>query len=803
MGENKASNGVYIVYMGASNGVLRTDHAQLMSSLIERNEDVLLHSYTNGFYGFAAHLSEDDARSIAKRPGVVSVFPDPILQLQTTRSWDFQSALATGYSPSSLPYSSPTGSDTIIGFLDSGIWPEAQSFNDDGVGPVPLRWSGTCMEGRDFSSSNCNRKLIGARYYDDPQLSFGTPRDDLGHGTHVASTAAGRQVSNSAYYDLANGTAQGGSPASRIAMYRVCLSGHRCLGSAILKAFDDAISDGVDILSLSIASNPGEAVFTNDPIAIGAFHAVEKGITVVCAAGNSGPSPATVVNVAPWILTVAATTIDRDVEADIFLGGNIVIKGGGINFSDLYELPVYPLTDGNSSKSESNKHTEDDARNCAPGSLDDKQVKGKIILCENNDNYAPKVKFGALKNQGAMGMILIDNRQRRDPVHYGASPIIAVTEEDGAEILSYIMTNSDPVATILPSLVIWNYEPAPVVAQFSSRGPTFGIPNLLKPDVAAPGVAILAAWPSNDASVALPGREPPVYNIISGTSMACPHVSGLAAVIKSQYPTWSPSAIRSAIMTTAIQTNNVHGPITTETGSNATPYEIGAGVINLQGSLQPGLVYEIESNEYIQFLCSIGYDTAMIRAIATAVPSEFSCAGNLGFDSVSSMNYPSIVVSSLRGNEIKRVTRTVTNVGEDESAYTAIVEAPAGVDVEVVPNVLIFTKDVKKLTFQVLITKQISAVEGDLFGSITWSSEKYKVYLKGNFRVTLNILGLRSTDFSDISYGDDVEEGKRTICLRSDLGSEFSGRRADSGYGNDSGYGDDSDTEGKTYLERE
>ncbi|KAK4481409.1 hypothetical protein RD792_012299 [Penstemon davidsonii] len=374
-----------------------------------------------------------------------------------------------------------------------------------------------------------------------------------------------------------------------------------------------------------------------------------------------------------------------------------------------------------------------------------------------------------------MGMILIDNRQRRDPVYYGASPIIAVTEEDGAEILSYIMTNSDPVATILPSLVIWNYEPAPVVAQFSSRGPTFGIPNLLKPDVAAPGVGHSCGMAPQTMHLllSLEGNRR-VYNIISGTSMACPHVSGLAAVIKSQYPTWSPSAIRSAIMTTAIQTNNVHGPITTETGSNATP-----------------------------FLCSIGYDTAMIRVIATAVPSEFSCSGNLDFDSVSSMNYPSIVVSSLRGNEIKRVTRTVTNVGEDESAYTAIVEAPAGVDVEVVPNVLIFTKDVKKLTFQVLITKQISAVEGDLFGSITWSSEKYKVYLKGNFRVTLNILGLRSTDFSDISYGDDVEEGKRTICLRSDLGSEFSGRRADSGYGNDSGYGDDSDTEGKTYLERE
>lgn len=208
------------------------------------------------------------------------------------------------------------------------------------------------------------RKVIGARYYDPANSEykpFETPRDESGHGTHVASTAAGSPVPGASYYGLAKGMAAGGSPGSRIAMYRVCVPNGGCLGSAILKAFDDAIADGVDVLSLSLGSSPGEPDFSTDPIAIGSFHAVEKGITVVCSAGNSGPSSSSVTNVAPWILTVAATTIDRDFQADIVLGGNKVIKGGGINLSNLNKSTNYPLTDGLSAKSDSSDD-ENDAR---------------------------------------------------------------------------------------------------------------------------------------------------------------------------------------------------------------------------------------------------------------------------------------------------------------------------------------------------------------------------------------------------------------------------------------------------------
>lgn len=175
------------------------------------------------------------------------------------------------------------------------------------------------------------RKLIGARFYvgDDSETEDQTARDMVGHGTHVASTAAGSTVTGASYYGLATGTAKGGSPGSRIAMYRVC-SAEGCLGSAILAAFDDAISNKVDVLSLSLGS---PAAFLpdleSDVIAIGAFHAVQNGITVVCSAGNDGPSPATVTNAVPWILTVGATTIDRDFESDVVLGGDKVVKVTG------------------------------------------------------------------------------------------------------------------------------------------------------------------------------------------------------------------------------------------------------------------------------------------------------------------------------------------------------------------------------------------------------------------------------------------------------------------------------------------
>ncbi|TVT97619.1 hypothetical protein EJB05_57110 [Eragrostis curvula] len=756
-GDGLGSDGskVYVVYMGTvpprtSPDLLRQSQLRLVGTVLKRGqkaERVVVQQYKHAFSGFAARLSKDEAASLRRKPGVVSVFPDPVYQLHTTRSWEFLQETAVkidsarrstgGAKAAAAP---PATTDTIIGLLDSGIWPESPSFDDAGFGPVPSRWKGTCMTGRDFNSSNCNKKLIGARYYDLGEVrgpaQSNSPRDQAGHGTHTSSTAAGNAVTGASYYGLAPGTAKGGSAASRVAMYRVC-SEAGCAGSAILAGFDDAIADGVDVISVSLGASPYfRPDFSDDPIAIGSFHAVAKGVMVVCSAGNSGPEAATVVNAAPWILTVAATTIDRNFESDVVLGGNnSAVKGGAINFSNLDKSPKYPLITGEAAKSSSVSDS-DSASHCEPGTLDTSKTKGKIVLCHHSDGDTSKVeKVDVLNSAGAVGCILVNKAEVAVATTYLDFPVTEVTSAAAAAIHKYIASTSQPVATITPTTTVTEYKPAPVVAYFSSRGPSSQTGNLLKPDVAAPGVNILASWIPT-TSLPIGQKQASQFNLVSGTSMACPHVAGVAATVKSWNPTWSPAAIRSAIMTTgATQLNNDRAPMTTDSGSVATPYDYGAGQVHPTAALDPGLVYELGEDDYLQFLCNYGYNASTIKLI-TSLPSGFNCAANASKDLISNLNYPSITVTGLSKTGSRTVTRAVTNVGAlEESTYTVTVSAPAGLDVKVTPSKLEFTKSVKKLAFQVNFSGKNMAGKSTLSGSVTWSDGKHMV--RSPFVVTI------------------------------------------------------------------
>ncbi|KAK4380683.1 hypothetical protein RND71_002545 [Anisodus tanguticus] len=212
-----------------------------------------------------------------------------------------------------------------------------------------------------------------------------------------------------------------------------------------------------------------------------------------------------------------------------------------------------------------------------------------------------------------------------------------------------------------------------------SRGPAYSTRSLLKPGIAAPGTAILAAWPPNDIEVTRPGQEPSLFNITSGTSMSCAHVSAIVATLKSRNPTWSPSAIRSTIMTTTFQQSNSKSSMIVNTVYRqylATPYDFGAGVATMSGPSEPGLVYETEITDYLQFLCSTGYNSSTIKLISKTLPNNFSCPANLSDDSTSNMNYPSIAISMSKERETKKVTRTLTRIGDEESEYTAIITGP-------------------------------------------------------------------------------------------------------------------------------
>ena len=216
--------------------------------------------------------------------------------------------------------------------MDIGVYPQHPSFSDEGMPPPPAKWTGTC----EFNRTACNNKLIGARNFDSltpKQLSINVE----GHGTHTASTAAGNYVKHANMYGNAKGTAAGIAPRAHMAVYKVCcLLG--CGGNDILVAYDAAIEDGVDVLSLSLDGE--SSPFYDDPVALGAFAAIRKGIFISCPAGNSGPAHFTLSNEAPWIPTIAASTLDRSITVIAKLGNTEEFDGESLyHQEDLHLLP--------------------------------------------------------------------------------------------------------------------------------------------------------------------------------------------------------------------------------------------------------------------------------------------------------------------------------------------------------------------------------------------------------------------------------------------------------------------------------
>ncbi|CAI0469097.1 unnamed protein product [Linum tenue] len=622
---------------------------------------------------------------------------------------------------------SPTGSvvysssDIVIGIIDTGIWPESPSFGGDKAWriPPPAGWNGTCETSKDFNKSACNGKIVGARSYVN-----GSARDIFGHGTQVASIAAGMKVKAS-YEGLAAGTARGGSERSRIAVYNVCDPDLGCGNAAILSAFDDAISDGVKVISVSVGEEDDDDedkeglhdFLVEDGVSIGAFHAVERGITVVCAGGNFGPHPGTIGNDAPWIVTVASSTTDREIQNHILLGEGTIIKGEALGIPKFFNRSaVYPLTSGEAAKERN--VTSEAARNCRVGTLRASKIKGKIVFCENSVGGITHVtqQDAEVPDKGGVGLITVDDVRRRVTNFREHYPTTVISSQESFKMKAYLNSTRKPVATFLPSVTVFGYKPSP------------------QPDIMAPGVDILAAWASNDYS----------YIVETGTSMACPHVSGVAANVKSAMPFLSPTGVKSAIMTTAFSTNNARGPITTDEGDLAGPYDMGAGLVHPAGAVSPGLVYETTTEEFLHFLCYRGYNTTTVRAMSRTASPSFCCpAGGANPDAISSLNYPSISVGLSR--RVCRATRTVprrlTNVAPAGQGTCWVYNVSVGVDdaeavaVEVFPKVLRFSEIGETKEFKVRFeSKQGCSTDDDaaaekkvVTGWIKWSNPHFTV----------------------------------------------------------------------------
>ncbi|XP_052203031.1 subtilisin-like protease SBT5.6 isoform X2 [Diospyros lotus] len=742
-GSCDAESQVHIVYFGEHSGgktwkEIEDGHHSYLLSVKKSEEEArssLVYSYKKIINGFSAWLTPHEAAKLSEINGVISVFKSQPgrYHLQTTRSWDFVSLLEGQElkhptDEEELSRKANYGKDVIVGVFDSGIWPESESFSDQGMEPIPKRWKGICQSGAAFDTSHCNRKLIGARYYLNGYEAYHgplnniddyrSPRDKNGHGTHAASIVGGRRVANiSALGGLANGTASGGAPLVRLAIYKVCwpipglsrAEDNICFDEDMLAAFDDAIADGVDVLSISVGANNLDP-YKIEVISIGSFYAMKRNIVVACSAGNEGPFPSTVKNVAPWIITVGASSIDRVFSSPAVLGNNMKIEGQTVTPYALKTM--YPLVYAGDVEIPGTT-TEDFSGQCLPGTLSPESVKGKIVLCQGGYSYDVQTAL-EVKRAGGAGFILqnpLDGIGISVVAH--VLPGTTVFSNEPATILDYLRNTSNPMATIIPPTTVMNSKPSPFMAGFSSRGPNGLEPNILKPDITAPGLNILAAWSEGSSPTRLEEDKRVVkYNIFSGTSMSCPHVAAAAALIKAIHPNWSSAAIRSALMTTATTDDNRGMPMSDASGKPATPFHFGAGHFQPAKAAQPGLIYDANYHDYLLSLCGNGANNSL--------DPTFNCPEN--FPSASNLNYPSLSISSLIGTIT--VKRTVTNVGSSNpTTYNSTIQSPKGYIVEISPTTLSFSHLNEKNNFTITIKANDSVIQSGVysFGWYIWS----------------------------------------------------------------------------------
>ncbi|XP_038891121.1 cucumisin-like [Benincasa hispida] len=690
---------IYIVYMGSKledPDSAHLHHRAMLEEVVGSHfpPESLIYIYKRSFNGFAVKLTEEEAQKIATKEGVVSVFPSEKNQLHTTRSWDF-----LGF-PSNVARMNKVESNIIVGVFDTGIWSDHPSFSDKGYGPPPAKWKGICQTAANFT---CNKKIIGARVYRSnktlPPGDIRSPIDTDGHGTHTASTVAGGLMTKASMNGLGLGTARGGVPSARIAVYKVCWS-DECADADVLAAFDDAIADGVDIISLSVGGKLPKPYFQHT-ISIGAFHALKRGILTSNSAGNSGPDPYTTASLSPWLLSVAASTIDRKFVTQVQLGNKNNFQGISVNaFDDLKNQ--YPLIYGGDVPNKG--FNSSSSRFCKENSVNPSLVKGKILVC---DAQLSSKKFASMGSPAGVLM-----QAYRDYAVSYPLPASTLKLEDGSKLKSYMSSTKTPTATIFKSTTIQDAS-APFVASFSSRGPNAITHDILKPDVSAPGAEILAAWPLNAPITVAQDSRRLLYNIISGTSMACPHVTAIATYIKTFNPTWSPAAIKSALMTTA-------SPMNPSINDDAE-FAYGSGQVNPLKAVKPGLVYDANESDYIEFLCGQGYTTAMLRYI-TGDNSTCTSSG-LVWD----LNYPSFALSVTRSQRFinQHFTRTLTNVEKGGSTYKATVSSPQGLLISVNPSTLSFKATGDKKPFA--LTVQGTVRQPIISGSLTWSDGRHSV----------------------------------------------------------------------------
>ena len=676
-----------------------------------------VYDYTFSFNGFAAVLTPAQAARLAQQPNVVSVSPDERrLPLTDNTPIDLQ---LTG--PNGLWAQGPNGTvgeDVIIGVIDTGIWPEHPSFSDERdlghdppntdrdlvYGPPPPTWHGRCVAGEQFSAQDCNNKLIGARWFSrglelaGGQLegAYASPRDADGHGTHTASTAGGNSGVDPVIFgrDLGVDTISGMAPRARIAAYKGCFGEAGCALSDLVASIDSAVSDGVDVINYSIGSDaPSQLAADADAVAF--LFAAQAGVFVATSAGNAGQGAATVGSPAdaPWLTAVGASTHSRVFQDTVTLGDGSQYFGGSVTLG----AGPAPLVDAG---------VDENGVGLCPDGLDPAEVAGAIVLCKRVTGIA-RIEHGeAVLAAGGVGMILYDPPQVNvTPTDNHVLPTSTVSGPDGEAIAAYIESAGADATASFTAGTRADRQTETEMAVFSSRGPNRAAPDVIKPDVTAPGVQILAGN-SPTPFLGAPGQ---LFQAIQGTSMSSPHVAGIGALLAGAHPTWSPAMIRSSLTTTGTL------DVFKEDGTTpADPFDFGGGYIAPLPANNPGLVYDAGFADYLRFLCGNG-DLNPTGATCTAFPAI----------DPSDLNLATIGIAQLAGTQT--VIRTVTNVGSAPATYQVSVAEPPGIDVAVTPETLTLAPGASD-SYEVTFTSEDGVTFDEwAFGSLTWSDGSHAV----------------------------------------------------------------------------
>src|SRR4051812_41086022 len=641
---SSAASRAYLGYLAQKQTSFRSNLTQMFGRAVE-----VPFSYRYAYDGITAVLTPDEAARVAGLPSVVHVERQRALQLQTDAgpAWVGAPSIWDG-SATGGPHGS-MGEGVVVGDIDTGVNHDHPSFAPTGGDGYTIRnprgkYYGVCdpVTGAPL----CNSKLIGI--YD---FTGTSPEDDNEHGSHTASTAVGDVINAAVLHaptiDVTR-KISGVAPHANLITYKACTAAG-CLSAETTAAIDQAVADGVDVINFSIGGGSRDP--WSDANAQSFLGARDAGVFASVAAGNSGPAPSTMGSPAnaPWVTAVAASTHNRK-----FVNSLTGMTGGTSPPANMSGLGVtsgfgparivyagdygYPLCgDGPALP------TGDSAINPFPPGT----FHGEIVVCDRG-TYGRVAKGNNVKAGGAGGYVLANDQASGNSLVGDAFglPGVAITYSDGITLKQWLATPGTHTASIGGEQLDLAAANGDQMASFSSRGPDKTVPQVLKPDVSAPGVDVFAAVNTTNP------LSDPEYGMLSGTSMATPHVTGAAALVKAIHRTWTPAEIQSAMMTTGKTT-------LTENGKTVGPFARGAGRVDLTKAALAGLVLNETTANYTAADPSTGGDPTTLN-----VPS----LANSGCEATCSW------------------TRTVTSSRAVSTTWSASVTKPRGMTLTVSPS---------------------------------------------------------------------------------------------------------------------